>query len=335
MAGQIFIEADEAEFAGLPLGAMHLYLVFRDTDGAEYVIRSGPDSPWLPWFGEMKIEANVPIADSEDARGRETPEDRASTPLDFSGLTDDQAWAVMVKYARSMDAGNVPYELLDENSNAFIGAMLAAAGGDPKTMLPLGVSSGEAVGFTDYPDLLARVPPPADGAVRGTAVADQITGIQVDEVILALAGDDAVWAGRGSDQVCGHSGADRLFGEVGADTLVGGAGKDRQYGGADDMSDTFVFTTRAESVAGAERDLVFDFLRGLDDLDLKGIDARPTTTGDDAFAWTGQTAGAHAVWWKLMTEGVLVRADVNGDAAADFEVVLKGATSLVAGDVLL
>ena len=115
---------------------------------------------------------------------------------------------------------------------------------------------------------------------------------------------------------------------------MGGAGKDRQYGGLDDLTDVFVFAVRAESVAGAERNLVFDFIRGIDDLDLKGIDARPTTAGDDAFAWTGQTAAAHAVWWKLTTEGVLVRADVNGDAAADFEVVLKGVTSFGAGDVL-
>src|SRR5689334_13802867 len=98
MAGQIFIEADEAEFAGLPVGAMHLYLVFRDTNGAEYVIRSGPESPLLPWFGDMKIEVNVPISASADSRGSETPQERASTPLDFPGRSDDQAWAIMVKY---------------------------------------------------------------------------------------------------------------------------------------------------------------------------------------------------------------------------------------------
>jgi hypothetical protein len=335
MAGQIFIEADEAEVAGLPLGQMHLYLVFRDTDGAEYVIRSGPESPLLPWFGDMKVEVNVPIAASSDARGSETPEDRASTPLDFAGLSDDQAWALMVKYARLIDMANTPYELLGENSNAFIGALLAAAGGDPKSMLPFGVGTDEAVGFSDYPDLLARVPPPSDGTMRGTEGADQIAGIQVDEVILALAGDDAVWAGRGDDQVQGHGGSDRLYGEVGADTLVGGAGKDRQYGGTDDQGDAFIFTARAQRAAGAERDLVFDFMRGVDDLDLREIDARSATAGDDAFAWAGQAAAAHAVWWKATTEGILVRADVTGDASADFEVLLKGATGIGSGDVLL
>ena len=61
MGGQILIEADKVDVVGFPSGAMHLYLVFRDTNGAEYVIRSGPEKPHLPWFGEMKVEANVPI----------------------------------------------------------------------------------------------------------------------------------------------------------------------------------------------------------------------------------------------------------------------------------
>jgi len=335
MSGQIFIEAHEVDIAGQPVGAMHLYLVFRDTNGEEYVIRSGPQNPLRPWVGPMKIEANVPMAASADARGSETPADRHSTPLDFPGLSDDQAWALMVKYARMIDAADTPYELLGENSNAFVGAMLAAAGGDPKAMLPVGVTSGEAVGLSDYSDLLARVPPPEDGIVRGTAGADQITGIQVDEIILAQAGDDAVWAGRGNDQVQGDRGSDRLYGEVGADTLTGGTGKDRQYGGVDDQRDNFVFTSRSQSAAGPNRDLVFDFTPGLDDLDLRDIDAKPATTGDDDFAWAGQTAGAYAVWWKATSDGVLVRADVTGDAAADIEVLLKGVTSITSEDVLL
>ena len=108
MAGQIFIEANEVEFAGLPSGAMHLYLVFRDSNGAEYVIRSGPRNAYTPWFGDMKIEINVPMADSADDRGGETPAERSSTPLSFPGLTDDQAWAILVKYAHLIDRADYP-----------------------------------------------------------------------------------------------------------------------------------------------------------------------------------------------------------------------------------
>jgi hypothetical protein len=132
MAGQIFIEAPEMDVAGQPVGAKLLYPVFRDTNGEEYVIRSGPQNSLLPWIGPMKIEANVPIAASGDARGSETPANRASTPLDFPGLSDDQAWAVMVKYAHMIDAADTPYELLSENSNALSAPCSQRPAGLPK-----------------------------------------------------------------------------------------------------------------------------------------------------------------------------------------------------------
>lgn len=234
MAGEIFIEAREVEIIGLPTGAMHLYLVFRDSNGDEYVIRSGPENAWLPWFGDMEIEANVPIGDSSDDRGGDTPAERHSTPLDFDGLTDDQAWAIMVRYARMIEAEDYPYEVLDENSNAFIGAMLAAAGGDPMALLPAGIDDDEAVGFDNYHDILSDVPPPPDGTVRGSPDDDLVVGIQIDEVIRSAAGNDSVHGGRGDDRIFGGAGDDLLVGDAGDDALRGGAGADRLYGGAGD-----------------------------------------------------------------------------------------------------
>ena len=105
MSGQIFIEDhDIAELLGLPTGAKHLYLVYRENGtGAEYVLRSGPTG--VQFFGgKMDIEINVPMAQSEDDRDGDTPQDRSSTALDFPGLTDDQAWSIMAKYARGIDA---------------------------------------------------------------------------------------------------------------------------------------------------------------------------------------------------------------------------------------
>ncbi|MBB1493180.1 hypothetical protein H5395_17100 [Paracoccus sp. MC1854] len=230
MTGQIFIEANDVELFGLPSGATHLYLVLRDSNGEEYVIRSGPERPYLPWFGDMKVETNIPIVDSADDRDGDTPAERLSTPLDFPGLTDDQAWAIMVKYARMIDRADNGYEVFGENSNAFIGAMLAAAGGDPSAMLPTGVSRGEALGIANYRDIMNDVPPPADGIVRGTSGADRINGIQIDEVIAVGAGNDIVHGGRGDDRINGGADSDWLFGETGDDTLNGEAGADRLYG---------------------------------------------------------------------------------------------------------
>lgn len=294
MAGQIFIEANEVEIAGLPSGAMHLYLVFRDSNGDEYVIRSGPQNPYVPWFGDMKIEISVPMAASADRRGSETPQDRFSTPFDFPGLSDDQAWAIMVKYARMIDRADYPYEVFDENSNAFVGAMLAAAGGDPLAMLPKGVSRTDALGVVSYRDILADVPPPTDGMVRGTLGDDRITGIQIDEVIRASGGNDIVWGGRGSDRINGEAGDDLLYGQVGPDKVYGGSGNDALSGGtgADLLdggtgrntltggagADVFQFTQASTTLIGDFEDGV-DRLRIRDDVAVRFEDLAVTSFG--------------------------------------------------------
>lgn len=239
MAGNIFIETVKARSFGLPVSE-HLYLVFRDTNGAEYVLRAGPSSSFWP-FGELTAEVNVPMDESADDRNGETPDDRSSTPLDFAGLSDDEAWAIMVKYARMIEAEDYDYGLLEENSNAFVGALLHAAGGTPEKMLPRGVDSDEAIGFSSWDEIVEDIAPPADGILRGTAGADRIAGLQIDEEIHAGAGNDTVHAGRGNDIVRGGSGDDtldgetgddRLHGEEGADILSGGDGDDLLYGGA-------------------------------------------------------------------------------------------------------
>ena len=50
----------------------HLYLVYRDDDGSEYVISGGHTLNLFDFFSEI----NVPIGDSNDARGDASPEDR-------------------------------------------------------------------------------------------------------------------------------------------------------------------------------------------------------------------------------------------------------------------
>lgn len=232
MAGRIFIEAKRVELSDLPLPAQHLYLVHRDDDGAEYVLRAGPSGPGDVFGARLEVEVNRPIERSLDDRGSDDPEDRRSTELVFDEASTDEAWALMVRYARMIAEERVDYAAFGVNSNAFVGALLKAAGGTPREMLPRGVDADEAVGFDSRGALRADVPPPADGTVFGTAGADAIRGIQVGETIRALGGDDEVRAGRGDDLVSGGGGRDRLWGEDGADVLQGGAGPDRLYGGA-------------------------------------------------------------------------------------------------------
>jgi Ca2+-binding RTX toxin-like protein len=279
MAGWIYIEADEPDAFGVPSGFQHLYLVHRDTDGREYVLRAGPSQTWWPLGAEMRVEANVPIEQSRDARGSENPAERSSTLIELPGLTTDDAWSLMVRYARQIAAADYGYDVLEENSNAFVGALLAAAGGDPLDLLPAGVDRQEAIGIASYDEVLADLPPPPDGTVEGSPLADLIVGIQVGERIEAGDGDDAVRARRGDDIVLGGAGNDRLHGQFGFDQLRGGDGNDRLYAGspgnpAQPDDETTVLADRLFGEAGddllvgsAGRDLLYggagdDVLRG-------------------------------------------------------------------------
>lgn len=351
MTGQVFIEEHEATGLGLPTGRVHLYLVYRENGtGAEYVLRAGPRD--LQFFNApFVIETNVPMARSEDDRDGDSPADRSSTALDFGALSDDQAWAMMVKYARAIDAADARYSVFDQNSNAFVGALLHAAGGDPVAMLPRGVSSSEALGITSWPGLVEEVTPPADWVFRGTAGDDLRVGLQIDEVFLLGAGDDRLSAGRGNDlarggagrdEMDGEAGHDRLFGQSGADLLRGGAGNDRLDGGigADLLSggpgaDTLVGGAGADRLAGGSgadvfvfaagggSDRIADFQDGADRLQI----AAPGVDGFDDLTVT--QAGADL---RVSFAGTAVT--LAGVAAADFDaadvIFLPPADDLVA-----
>ena len=155
MTPRIMIEERDVAFAGVPSGAVHLYLVYRGADGAEYVLRSGPRSD-LPIDTEMEIEANVPIARSEDARGSDTPAERSSTVLTFPGSAD-AAWAIMVKYARMLDDVDYGYNVFEENSNASSAPSSSPPAARPSRMLPAGTSASEAFGFSNWGHIIDDV----------------------------------------------------------------------------------------------------------------------------------------------------------------------------------
>ena len=126
-----------------------------------------------------------------------------------------------------------------------------------------------------------------------------------------------------------------LMGGVGADTINGGNGKDRLYGGSDTARDEFVFATATESANSTARDAIYNFTRGIDDISLLLIDANTALSGNQAFGWGGKTAGTNDLWFTLSGGNATVYADVNGDARADFSVILVGVSSLASVDFLL
>lgn len=139
----------------------------------------------------------------------------------------------------------------------------------------------------------------------------------------------------GRNSLHGLGGGDTLRGGAGADTVVGGGGTDRLHGGKDDVRDVFVFSAVRDSVAGLLRDVIENFARFVDDIDLRLIDANRAMDGNQAFHFTGSRQAAHSIWVAATGSGILVRGDVNGDGMQDFEVRLAGLSNITAGDFLL
>ena len=133
----------------------------------------------------------------------------------------------------------------------------------------------------------------------------------------------------------GEGGHDTLVAGAGADRLIGGAGRDALFGGKDASADQFVFNAPTESVVGSGRDKVYDFTTGVDDFDLRTMDANAGLAGDQAFAFSGTTARANAVWYVDIGSDIVIRGDTTGDGVADFEIQVVGVNSVAAGDFLL
>lgn len=177
----------------------------------------------------------------------------------------------------------------------------------------------------------------AGNTFTGTAFADRIGGRGGNDTIDGMGGNDTITGELGNDRLTGGTGADRLFGGVGADRLIGGAGRDVMAGGATDgATDVFVFASSTDSRTGATtRDVIQNFVSGRDDIDLSGIDANTTRSGNQAFTFNGTTAKANAVWFVDIGSDLVLRGDITGDGRADFEIQIANLNLIRAGDFLL
>jgi Ca2+-binding RTX toxin-like protein len=146
-----------------------------------------------------------------------------------------------------------------------------------------------------------------------------------------LTGD--VFGGEGNDVITGGKDNDVFFGDNDNDILTGGLGRDTFTGGLG--RDFFDFNSVKESVKGANRDVILDFNRAVDDrIDLRTIDADSSANpGNDVFKFIGNAAFKGG-GGELRSSGGIIQGDVNGDKVADFEIKVNIAT-MVAGDFFL
>ncbi|PHK13106.1 calcium-binding protein, partial [Nostoc linckia] len=135
----------------------------------------------------------------------------------------------------------------DTDGNAIISVRYRVLNGDYYYRLKLNGISKSQLQASDF--------------IFNTSVAnDNITG---------TTSNDDLFGGLGNDTLQGGNGNDRLFGEQGDDRLLGGAGNDTLYGGAG--NDQFVFEYFEGSTVAKEQDIVTDFQKGQDKIDVRTL----------------------------------------------------------------
>ena len=152
---------------------------------------------------------------------------------------------------------------------------------------------------------------------------DSLSGGSGADVMLGKAGDDSLTGRAGDDMLRGQAGNDLLKGTAGSDILIGGTGADR-----------FIFTSASHSPSGAGRDeiqagdgaVAFEGAgRAAGDLiDLKGIDANTTSSGNQAFVFGSTDKGGISLF--NVDGNTLVRGNIDDDAAFEFEILIVDGT---------
>jgi Ca2+-binding RTX toxin-like protein len=177
---------------------------------------------------------------------------------------------------------------------------------------------------------------------RGGATDESVSGGSGLDTLRGGAGDDSLNGSTGNDLLVGGDGNDYLQGDVNDDTLRGGDGDDTIWGGetVDVMfggrgSDVFVFTSISESDTLQTADLIADFSKKDDVIDLDTLGF--ITTTPIAYAGTGPFAGGGVSSVRHERDGgiVIVSVDGDGDGVADMVIHVTGTASLTAANFLL
>ncbi|MDB5472532.1 MAG: hypothetical protein JWR84_4092 [Caulobacter sp.] len=139
----------------------------------------------------------------------------------------------------------------------------------------------------------------------------------------------------GNNSLSGGAGVDTINGNDGDDIIAGGLNNDLLRGGLG--ADTFVVGQESINTAVLETDTVYDFSTAeLDRLDLSGIDANTLLGGDQGFTLVSAFTHAGGEMTMSFSAGqTLIRLDVDGDNAADYQLKINGDVRLDSGGWLL
>lgn len=170
------------------------------------------------------------------------------------------------------------------------------------------------------------------------------TGNMLANVMTGNSGNNRLDGGAGNDTLLGGAGHDTLRGDVGNDILQGDAGRDILTGGLG--NDRFVFRSVSESATGTSTaDVITDFLRGQDRIDLSTIDAFAGTSRNDAFVWRGTGAFTSSTQGEVRyqqfnnagtsNDYTMIWIDNDRDTGVEMAIRLTGLHNLNAADFIL
>jgi 2',3'-cyclic-nucleotide 2'-phosphodiesterase (5'-nucleotidase family) len=136
--------------------------------------------------------------------------------------------------------------------------------------------------------------------------------------------------GGGADTIRGLAGNDVIRGDAGADVLEGGAGGDTLTGGS--ANDIFRFTSRTDSSPdlGASQDIITDFTRGSDRIQL-AFDFDEVAPGIQAY--NPGVTGAILIQ-VLDPDTVAVFANTDADPDQEFGLLVRGTNTLELSDFI-
>jgi len=152
-------------------------------------------------------------------------------------------------------------------------------------------------------------------------------------------GNNTLTGTSGNNVLNGYAGNDTLDGGLGNDTIVGGLGRDILTGGGG--KDIFDFNLARETgLTSTTRDVISDFTRGQDKIDLSTIDANTGLIGNQTFsaplvggAFAGTFTGPGKLYFD--TAAHVLYGNTDSDNAAEFSIRLTAITTLSTTDFIL
>jgi Ca2+-binding RTX toxin-like protein len=155
-----------------------------------------------------------------------------------------------------------------------------------------------------------------DDTIVGSTRPDRIRGDEGSDLLIGRNGNDTLTGGDSTDSLAGGAGNDRIFGGTGQDELAGGSG-----------ADVFGFFRAADSQSSL-RDMITDFVRGQDKVDLSSLGPLDFI-GSGSFSSAGQARA-------IVSHGqTLLQVNTAGTGGPEMTIAFSTVINLGESDLLL